>query len=394
MDRQPTRFIAARGAAALIVAMGIGRFAFTPLLPPMQAEAQFSDAAAGLLASINLFGYFAGALAAGHMTHEKREAAYRIGLAIAVLADLLMAAPLGVPGWAVVRAAAGVSSGLIFILATAFVLEQRGHAALHFTGVGFGIVLSGIVAVLVPVWQTSWLMLAGLCLLLALFAAGLRGAALYRDQPRVRARLTWSWPLAWLTIAYSLQGLGYIISGTFLVAILHGLPETAGLGAWAWLVVGLGAIPSALIWARLALRLGSWRALAIAYAVQAAGMILPFAGGAPAAIVAAISFGGTFIGITGVSLTLAARLRPAQAGQAVARLTIFYSVGQAIGPLLAGLAAEAAKGFTLPLIFAAVVIAVAGILSLVGEASARSEFHSGHFGEADVFKDRRGEDAG
>ncbi len=53
MDRQPNRFVAARGAAALIIAMGIGRFAFTPLLPPMQAEAQFSNAAAGLLASVN-----------------------------------------------------------------------------------------------------------------------------------------------------------------------------------------------------------------------------------------------------------------------------------------------------------------------------------------------------
>ncbi len=150
MNRQPSRFIAARGCAALIVAMGIGRFAFTPLLPPMQAEAQFSDAAAGSLASVNLFGYLAGALLAGRISHSRREAAYRIGLAMAVLADLLMAVPLGVPGWSVVRAGAGVSSGVIFVFATAFILERRGNTALHFAGVGSGIVLSGLVAALVP----------------------------------------------------------------------------------------------------------------------------------------------------------------------------------------------------------------------------------------------------
>ncbi len=371
--------------------MGIGRFAFTPLLPPMQAEAQFSDAAAGLLASINLFGYFAGALAAGRIAHERREAAYRVGLAIAVLADLLMAAPLGVPGWCVVRAAAGVSSGVIFVFATAFVLERRGNTALHFAGVGCGIVICGLVAAFVPAWQNAWLVLAGIAFSLALPAAFLSGAPLsVSGGPLMpRRKLTWSWTFFWLTAAYTLEGLGYIVNGTFLVAILHNLRETAGLGPLAWIFVGLGAMPSAWIWGRLARQFGGWRALSAAFACQAFGMILPFAGGAPATLMAAVLFGGTFVAIAGLSLTLAARLRPAQAGQAIALLTIFYSVGQAIGPLLAGLAAEAAKGFTLPLICAAVVVAIAGVLSLVGEASARSEFQSGRFGKADVFEDRR-----
>ncbi len=89
MDQRPTRFIAWRGCASLIIAMGIGRFAFTPLLPPMQAEAQFSDASAGLLASVNLFGYLAGALLGGRISHGRRETAYRLSLALAVLTEKL-----------------------------------------------------------------------------------------------------------------------------------------------------------------------------------------------------------------------------------------------------------------------------------------------------------------
>ena len=365
------RYSAGRGAAALILAMGIGRFAFTPLLPPMQMEAHFSDSAAGLLASANLFGYLFGALLAGRLDHAWRLRAYRLSLAIAVLANLLMAAPLDLFGWSLVRGAAGVSSGLIFVLATAFVLEHRGHAALHFTGVGLGIILSCRVAALVPGWRMAWIILAALSLLLALPAAGLSGTARDGAHHAVRQPLVWNRPFAWLTAAYALQGLGYIITGTFLVAILHGLPATAGLGAWAWIFVGIGALPSAILWAHLAGRIGSWRALAAAYAVQAVAIVLPFTGSATAALTSAVLFGGTFIGITSVSLTLAAHLRPAQAGQAVAMPTIVYGIGQAIGPLLAGVAAQVAKGFALPLAIAAILVAVSSLLSLVGERSAR-----------------------
>lgn len=363
----PVRFRAARGAAALMIAMGIGRFAFTPLLPPMQAEAHFSNDAAGLLASANLLGYLVGALLAERVPRGKREIVYRVGLAVAVLADLLTAAPLGIPGWALVRCAAGVSSGVIFVFSTAFVLEQRSSAALHFSGVGAGIVVSGLVAALVPAWQTGWLVLAGLSLLLALPAWGLRSAAISGDTPTQRSRLRWSRPFAWLTVAYTLEGLGYIVSGTFLVALLHKLPETAGLGPLAWMFAGFGAILSPLIWVRLAMRLGSWRALAAAYAVQAFSIVLPFAGGGAAALAASVLFGGTFTGITGVSLRLGGSLRPAQASQAVARLTTFYSIGQAVGPILAGTAAEIAQGFRLPLLSAAAIVVVAGVLSLVGQ---------------------------
>lgn len=373
MGQEPSRFIALRGTAALMIAMGIGRFAFTPLLPPMQAEAHFSDAAAGFLASINLFGYLVGALVAGRLTHNRRELAYRLSLAVVILADILTALPLGIPVWSLVRFAAGVASGLIFVFSTAFVIERRGYMPLHIAGVGLGIVLSGLIAASVPAWQTAWFVLAGLSALLALTAMGLKGIAHSNEHPHIRQRLTWSRPFAWLTAAYSLEGLGYIVSGTFLVAILHSLPGMAGLGALAWVLVGIGAIFSPLIWGSLATKLGSWRALAVAYAVQALGIVLPFAGGGAATLAAGLLFGGTMTGIVGVSMVLGARLRPAQASQAVSRLTTFYSVGQMIAPFLAGVAAEWAHGFALPLSAAAACIVGACVLSFVGEKSAQGE---------------------
>jgi predicted MFS family arabinose efflux permease len=278
-----------------------------------------------------------------------------------------MAAPLGVPGWSVIRVVAGVSSGAIFVLSTAFVIEHRSPPALHFLGVGIGIVLSGAIAALVPNWKTAWLMLGALSLVLAVPAWGLTGATLNDGHPRLRTRLVWSWTFFWLTAAYGLEGFGYIISGTFLVAILHGLPGMAELGPLAWIFVGVGATLGPLAWGRLARQWGGWRALIIACAVQAITIVLPFAGNATATLVAAVVFGSTIIGISAVSLPLAARLRPAHAGQAVALLTIFYGIGQVVGPIFAGVAADMVKSFILPVLCAAAAVAVTGLFLHFGQ---------------------------
>ncbi|MER2605509.1 MAG: YbfB/YjiJ family MFS transporter, partial [Siculibacillus sp.] len=129
-----------RGAATLMLAMGLGRFAFTALLPEMQAAARFSDAEAGLMASLNLAAYLGGVIWAGRARPEARASLLRLALGGAVVAIAAMGLPLGVLGWDAVRILAGATSGLLFVLATAFVLESGAAlgpsgAALHFAGV-------------------------------------------------------------------------------------------------------------------------------------------------------------------------------------------------------------------------------------------------------------------
>src|SRR5689334_6203841 len=54
--------IALAGLVALAVAMGIGRFAFTPLLPMMLNDGVVDLPTASWLASANYFGYMLGAI--------------------------------------------------------------------------------------------------------------------------------------------------------------------------------------------------------------------------------------------------------------------------------------------------------------------------------------------
>lgn len=362
------------GGAAMMLAMGIGRFAFTPILPDMQARNGFSDADAGLMAGLNLFGYLLGALWAGRAPRAGRGAVFRAALLVAALCVALMGVTLGLTGWHMVRFAAGVSSGLIFILAAAFVLERSlalgRPSVLHLAGVGIGIALTGLIAGLEPNWQPAWQVLAGISAILALAAWPL-GRAGPAPPPHATAapaaqaaghRLA----LPVLAAAYTLEGFGYIISGTFLVSLLRRLPETAEAGPLAWVIVGLAAAPSVFFWAWLSRRIGHWWALAFAYLLQAVGFVLPLTGNAALALISGATLGGTFVGIVGLSFALGATLRPGAAGRTAAFLTVLYSVGQIIGPLLAGFLAGAQGSFTAPLLAAAAAVGGACVLAVIG----------------------------
>src|SRR5512138_1805699 len=148
--RTPT-WSAVDGALALAAAMGIGRFAYTALLPATQRALGAGDDVAGAVASVNLAGYLAGVLAARHLAASSaRAAALRVGLASTALATLLGAATSAPLAWFVLRAAAGVASGLVFVLASAAALERAAPPGKLYGGVGFGIALSGAVAALTP----------------------------------------------------------------------------------------------------------------------------------------------------------------------------------------------------------------------------------------------------
>ena len=262
--------------------MGIGRFAYTALLPPTQHALGMGPAVAGALASANLAGYLAGVLWARHVaSRPARSDLLRLGLAVTALATgagALTTAPLV---WALLRAVAGVASGLVFVLASATALEVAAPAGLIYGGVGLGLALSGGVAALAPAaagWGAPWLVLG--------LAAGLLGVPAWRRLAAIPPAPPHSsgplgdpamlgFGLTRLAIAYFLEGFGYIVSGTFAVAAVRATPGLEWLAPWTWVLTGLAAAPSAPLWAALGRRLGLRRALVLAHLTQALGMALP-----------------------------------------------------------------------------------------------------------------------
>ncbi|MGE4526966.1 MAG: YbfB/YjiJ family MFS transporter [Rhodospirillaceae bacterium] len=351
-DTRRAWMAAAAGLCALAVAMGIGRFGYTALLPGMQA-AGLSTAGAGEIAAANLLGYMIGSWFWGKTPPAWWGRAYLACLVLSVGSTLVMGLAPSYALWLAGRAAAGPASAGTLVLGTALMLDRL--AALHradlggfaYCGVGLGIAFSGVAAML-P-W-TAVDALAGWLLLAAVAAALLPGAALLAHAPATPApppAAVSSGPeLTRLSIAYTLEGLGYSVTATFLVAVLaRGGGIT--LAAWAWVLAGLAAVPAFFAWRALALRTGVRAALAAAFLVQAVGVGLPSVALSPlAALASAAAFGGTFLAITALSLGEARRLGGIAA---IGRITALYGVGQALGPLLAGWSAERSGNFDIAL---------------------------------------------
>ena len=366
------------GILALAAAMGIGRFAYTPLLPAMQQAAGLDPTQAGLLAAANYAGYLVGALLAAFAVPVSGRTRILLGSAAAVAATTaLMATTTDLAAWSVIRFVAGLASAGVLVLASGLVLDdlrRQDRSSLSgwlFSGVGLGIVISGSVVRLTGEtlgWRGDWLLLA----LLATAAiypcwrwlprAVSENAPAATSSPATGRDQTTGTDHVLLFAAYFLEGIGYIVTGTFLVAIVDGTPGLQGIGADVWIVVGLAVIPSVALWAKLAGRAGYARALAGAYALQAAGIALPIAGGAGAAFASAVLFGGTFAGITALTLALAGHLAPGRSARLIGMLTAVFGVGQMIGPVLAGLIVSQAQGFTPALAAASALILAGGVL--------------------------------
>lgn len=389
------------GLIGLAIAMGVARFAFTPILPAMQEATGLRADGAGLLASLNYLGYFVGALGAGLVPHgATRTAVYRLSLLVSVATTAAMGLELGdagqaMPVWLVLRFLSGVSSAGIFILGIAMVLDtltRRGgerFAGWLYTGVGLGIASSGLFVALFGErlgWAGDWLALGAICAVLGLMPglwvrdppqppqsvmAGAAGDA----GPARRGGL--SVPLLLLTLAYFLEGGGYIVSATFLVSILKTDPGTAAVGEAAWMVAGLGAMGAGVFWAAVARRSNSWWSLILAHLTQAVAILLPMTGSPTVAVISALLFGGTFVGIVSQAFALGRQLSAGASARVVGALTAAYGLGQIIGPLPAGLVVTRTGSFNAVLLGAAAVVVLGALLLALGMAIAGRQSSAG-----------------
>jgi MFS family permease len=364
----------AQTAAALAAGMGVGRFVYTPILPLMHSQAGLSAGAGANLATANYVGYLLGALAGTLFPALVRSTAVLRGCMVALAASLA-AMPLthNTTGWLLLRLGAGAFSALIFVIAVSSLLGQlRAHPdhlpGWAFGGVGAGIALSGVLVLIlrtVADWEAAWWASAGLVVVLSAAAWGLRTEPTARPtaaEPERRGAAgprTHRWFGA-LFVSYMLEGVGYIIAGTFLVAAIE-QTSPGWIGSGAWVLVGLAAIPSSALWAALGRRWSRPDLLMAALAVQAVGIALPaLIGGVTAALISAALFGATFIGVSTLALAAGAHLR---FPRSVALLTAGYSVGQILGPL--AVAPLLHHGYHQALILAAVVILAAALAAFV-----------------------------
>jgi predicted MFS family arabinose efflux permease len=372
---RPPVAIAIGGLIAMAVGIGIGRFIYTPILPSMLVSLDLSKSTAGLIASSNFAGYLIGAIGAMAIRLPGSRRAWLLG---ALLASTATTAAMGVTTsvatFLALRLAGGAASAFVLILASALVLDCLAAAgrprlmALHFAGVGCGIAISAtLVAVQFAAgaswavtWQTSGAVsLLGTLAVALLLPSGEKSPSAPRSsgstvrEPRLRRFI----------LAYGLFGFGYVITATFLVAIVRADPVIQSLEPVIWTIVGLAAAPSVVLWSSLARRIGIPTAFAIAALAEAVGVLASVVRPGTAGIcLAALLLGGTFMGLTALGLMRGRELSPDNP-RVIAAMTGAFGVGQIIGPLVAGVLSDALGGFAMPSTMGAAALIAAAWLA-------------------------------
>jgi len=340
--------IALAGFVMLIVAMGIGRFAFTPQVPLMIRDGQLSLTSAGLVAAMNYLGYLIGAWDAMRARHRVEQRLY-VGIGGAVLLTLLSALAVDPLLHGVLRLIIGIMSGWAMVLTAAWVgdrLARTGRPDLNaavFAGPGAGIALSGLLAVAIQAQGLSaaagWVVYGLLALVLvALVARDLpRPGALHRsgEQPQPLhltgniKRLAWS---------YSLAGFGYILPATFLSQMAALRFPGSLFAQFVWPVFGLAAVVGIALSVALRHKGESHQRLAVVLWLQGIGVIaawlLP---GMAGLVCGALLVGGGFLCAVQLSLLYGRELAAGHARYMAGLLTTGYAVGQLIGPMTSAL---------------------------------------------------------
>ena len=366
--------VALAGSIALAAALGIGRFVYTPILPPMVEALGFTKSTAGLIASANFLGYLMGALLVASPILGGSRRTWLLGaLAMSAITTGAMGLTNGVAEFVVLRFVGGAASAFVLVLASTLVLErlaEAGHAglsALCFAGVGIGIAISAVlVAAMLRTgqsWQSLWLASGALSLVAAVVVGMLlrpHSALAKRNELEKHAT---SRNLLRLVAAYGLFGFGYVITATFLVAFVRTTPTVRSLEPVIWFVFGLAAAPSVAFWTRIATSLGASRAFALACLVEAIGVAASVIWQTGLGIfLSAVLVGGTFMGLTALGLIRARTLGACEPRRVIAYMTGAFGIGQIIGPAFAGMLSDWLGSFTVPSIAAVIALILAALL--------------------------------
>lgn len=376
LERHGSVAAAIGGLCAIAAGIGVGRFVYTPILPPMVAALGLSKSQAGLIASANFLGYLIGALLAAMPTLPASRRAWVLGaLTVSALTTAGMGVSDTMPAFLALRLVGGVASAFVLILASTMVLEHQhelgrdGLSAIHFAGVGTGIAVSAaLVAALLRIgqtWSMLWLV-SGALALGGLAAAAMmlphhHGTAPARDA---KSRATLDPRLKRMIVSYGFYGFGYVITATFLVAIVRGAPAIRALEPVIWIVFGVAAMPSIALWTWIAVPMGLPRAFALACVVEAVGVLASVAWQTTAGVfAAAVLVGGTFMALTALGLMRGRELAHGDPRRALALMTSAFGIGQIVGPYFAGIVSDWLGSFTVPSIAAAAALLIAAVLA-------------------------------
>ena len=372
------------GMFGLAAAMGIGRFAFTPLMPLMQAQSGLTVAQGGWLAAANYTGYLAGALL-WMLANPNPVIATRAGLVGVALFTLAMGLTGDFAWWLVWRFVAGIASGFVLVGISAWTLQRlaradRAHwAGWTFAGVGLGIAFAGIVSLVIGIYGMGptfgWLLLGAVATAVLATTWSRFSASPVASTANVPMNVRRFDAGAWLLIGcYGIFGFGYIIPATFLPALARQLIADPAIFGWIWPVFGAAAAISTIAASVLSRKIAPRSVWATCHVVMAVGVAAPVvASNVGVLLISALAIGGTFMVVTMAGMQEARRISGNAAPRLIAAMTAAFALGQLLGPIVVSIFASQVNALLVPSLAAAALL-IASAAALTTSYSGRAAY--------------------
>ena len=377
MPKQTSTFrIVLVGLCALALAMGIGRFAYTPILPLMRNDGLLDISGGGLLASIHFLGYLLGAMIAAKLPFSPKTV-LRTSLIAIGISTFAMGLTENFHLWSILRLIAGFCSAFTLVVVSNYYIKHLAEIGSPqkqgwiFSGVGAGIVIAGLGTLAVmamgvgsaQTWQAFGAAALIAAVLISINIGPEVGDAHKSGHEKQSARS----PLVWsIVIAYGAAGLGYAIPATYLPVMAREIIQSPMVFGWAWPVFGVAAFLSTLLAASLQSRFSNRQIWAVSQIVMAIGVLLPIIQPHIIFIIlAGICVGGTFMIITMMGMKEAHRLAPAEdVMHHIAAMTASFAAGQMIGPVFASTLHDMTQSFTSSLALTSILLLVTALVLL------------------------------
>ena len=364
------------GIAALTIAVGIGRFSYTPILPYMISELNLTTTEAGLIASSNYLGYLLGSLIPIFPQFPKNiRSIFIYSIFISIISLFSMGLTNNFEVFLFIRFIHGVFSAFVLILGTSLIVshvQKKGKLFLgtaHFSGVGLGMALSAIVVSYLGflnfTWDELWFSIGILAIILSFqivkFTPIQKAEVKYNLKSKNKINLGFSL----ITISYGLYGFGYVAFGTFISTMSRLTPGLEKTEPYVWFVVGVTGIPSVFFWNWFGSKIGNDIGLFLANLILGLGVLFSVLINNEFGIfISCILFGLSFVPITSMCLLEGQKRFSGSFIVSTAILTFSFSIGQMIGPYLSGLLTDYYGSFFFSMIISGIVLIFGSLLMI------------------------------
>ena len=378
LDKNSNVAILLAGIIALIIGVGVARFVFTSLLPPM-LENYLTISFAGVLASINYVGYLAGSIFAVFIKDINTKVKFfRFGMFLCFITTLMLGITTSDTIWVISRILAGFGAAMALVVGSAIVMNKLNiqnktkAMGIHFSGIGFSILVSDLIVRGVfyfnGTWQLSWIVLAIFAFVMSFYSMYILSYDNEVKQNSVKHHIDkklFSPFVIILIMAYFCEGVGMVVQGTFLPDIINSLEGLEGFGSFTWTLVGFAGIPSCIIWMMLAHKYGSVNIIILAMFLQVIGiMISALTNNIYLNLFSGILYGGTFVGLVALFMNLGGKLAGNNPVMLMGALTTAYGIGQVTAPLYSVALIEHFKNYDYALYVTAFIV-FGGIVLLI-----------------------------